>query len=241
MNKYSLNLVNASSQYASIADGSQTGLDITGDISGESWVNLSQLVSDLGVFAQIFSKYDASGGKRAYNFYIDTNNVLKCDFSDDGSSNAGHSASFISTTTIAADIWTHVAFSFDISTETMKFFINGVEEAGSKSGTIGATLHNSTAAFILGGTSSGGTPGQFFDGKLDEVRIYNTLITANQVDANKRRVIPSNTSGLVGYWRAENNYLDETSNNNDLSPSGSPTFVTDIPFSQGGQVSGFML
>jgi len=47
---------------------------------------------------------------------------------------------------------------------------------------------------------------------------------------NKGLIIDPATAGLVGYWRFENNYLDETTNNNDLTASGSPVFSTDIPF-----------
>ena len=33
-----------------------------------------------------------------------------------------------------------------------------------------------------------------------------------------------------GYWRLENGYLDETSNDNDLTATNSPIFYQDVPF-----------
>lgn len=45
-----------------------------------------------------------------------------------------------------------------------------------------------------------------FDGRLDEVRIWNRAITAAEVSLNKDRMLTGAESGLIGYWR-----FDETS------------------------------
>jgi hypothetical protein len=60
-------------------------------------------------------------------------NKLLIAVSDDGTTTGGHFIQFIGSTAFDGDdlnTWIHVAGSFDISEETTKFYINGVEENG---------------------------------------------------------------------------------------------------------------
>ena len=239
-NLYSADFELDSNQYASIADGSQTGLDVATDLSGEAWIKLEQLASVAGTNQQIFSKYEQTLSQRAYEFYVDTNDVLKIDVSDDGTSNATHIVDIVSTTTIAALTWYHVAFAFDISAETCQFYISTQDafdvsgEAGTKNGSMGANIHNSTAAFVIGASLDNGSPIQYFDGKINNCRVFSDLRTAGEIAANWKRVLTS-ANNLQGSWYAPaNDHVDLTTNNNDLTASGSPTFVTDVPFKVGG-------
>jgi len=73
-------------------------------------------------------------------------------------------------------------------------------------------------------------PTKFFDGLIDEVRVWNDIRSDAEVDDNKLTELVGNEAGLAGYWKLNNDYLDETSNNNDLTAVAAPVFSTDVPF-----------
>ena len=228
MNSHSLDLERTSSQYASIADASQTGLDLTGDFTIEAWVKLE--TTPIGAEQIIAAKYDLSS-QRSYRFELhDGSGQLRLIVSDDGSINAGHTIESTSTSTLTDTTgWHHVAVSFNIGTEAVKFYLDTVEESGSNTGTIGATLHNSSAPFSIGCQFNTGSALTFFDGLIDEVRVWNDIRTSSEISNNYLTELIGNEANLVAYYKLNNDYLDETSNNNDLTASGSPIFSTDVP------------
>lgn len=226
-NSYSLDLESGSSQYASIVDGSQTGLDLANDFSIEAWIRLEST----GAAKIIAAKYDLSD--RAYSFFVTATNNLQIEVSDDGSNSAGHFLRFTTDSAIDNEfLWNHVAVTFDISAETSVFYLNSSVMSNSiTSGTgIGAGLKNSAAPFSLGVWDISGTAARFFDGKIDDVRVWNDIRSGAEIAANYKTELVGNEAGLVGYWKLNNNYLDETTNNNDLTASGGPVFTMDLPF-----------
>ena len=83
-NTYSLDLELTSSQYAYIADGDQTGLDITGDFTYEMWIKLEQLPSTAGAsFLLINSSpedvdFELIGDINDLTDYKDAGDVISC-------------------------------------------------------------------------------------------------------------------------------------------------------------------
>ncbi|MCK5027199.1 MAG: hypothetical protein KAS07_02160, partial [Candidatus Pacebacteria bacterium] len=63
---HSTNLVRSSSQYWSIIDTSQTGLDFAGDFTFEAWVKLDSLPSNETSPFGLFNKYNTDGNQRSY-------------------------------------------------------------------------------------------------------------------------------------------------------------------------------
>jgi chitodextrinase len=77
---------------------------------------------------------------------------------------------------LPANTWTHVAMTYNGA--TIRFYVNGVEVAsGPKTGSI-ATSAN---PLEIGGD---GIWGQYFQGLIDEVRVYNVALTAQQIQAD---------------------------------------------------------
>ena len=72
--------------------------------------------------------------------------------------------------------WSHLACTFDGS--TMRMYLNGVEIA-SKPQSGNATV--STGALHIGGNSAWG---EFFNGGIDEVRIYNRALSRTEIQAD---------------------------------------------------------
>jgi glucose/arabinose dehydrogenase/PKD repeat protein len=84
--------------------------------------------------------------------------------------------------TLAANTWVHVAGTYDGT--MLRFFANGVEVASTAvSGPIGS----STGSLRIGGNSIWG---EFFQGRIDEVRIYNRALSQAQIQNEMNTPIP---------------------------------------------------
>ena len=109
--------------------------------------------------------------------------------------------------------WHHVAATYDGN--TMKIYIDG-ELAVQSSASF--TIGNANNSNLLVGDSPG-FPGRVFNGKIDEVRIWNIARTQYQIQNTMHTILSpeyysTSDSGLVGYWQ-----LDEGTGQNaeDLS------------------------
>lgn len=69
-----------------------------------------------------------------------------------------------------------------------------------------------------------------FNGQIDEVRIWDDVRTPTEISDNMSVELVGNEAGLVGYWKMNNDWTDETTNANDLTASGDATFSTSVPF-----------
>lgn len=235
-NKYSLDFELSSSQYASIADASQTGLDITGDVSLEAWIKLEQLPSTAGTEFYITGKWTQNSGKRSYALSLTTADKLRLYWSSANEENFVESNAAVVT---AGDVgaWVHLAGTLDVSVPTGVLYKNASVVASTVTGTL-TSIQNGTAPYAIGARNTDETPSGFFDGLIDDVRVWNDIRTGTEITNNYQTELVGNEAGLVAYHKLNNNYLDETSNNNDLTASGSPVFSTDIPFDRS---SGFLV
>lgn len=217
-----LDLELSSSQYGSISDASQTGLDLSGDFTWEMWVKPESTPTS-GQYRFLLSKWAVTGNQRGYHFYYNNNGgtlELAVDLSGTGST----AETYTQTYTISTSQWTHIAISWDASASLMTFYVNGVP-IGTDTGAV-TSIFNNTAAFAIGTEP---TDLKYFDGKIKDVRVWNDIRTHKEIVTNMNTELLGNESGLVGYWKFDNSALDETSNNNDLTLSGSPSYATDAP------------
>jgi hypothetical protein len=76
----------------------------------------------------------------------------------------------------AANVWTHVAGTYDGT--TLRLFINGVQTA---SIAISGPIATSTGPLRIGGNSMWG---EFFQGRIDEVRIYNRALSQTEIQTD---------------------------------------------------------
>lgn len=232
-NKKSLKLVKASSQYVYVADNAD--VSITGDITIECWINLTQKASDAGAHYHLVNTWTDEGSERAYALYLRNNDRLRFLASDDGSTDANHlfQAECTDNDMTTINTWIHVAVTFDISAETCKFYVDGVLKTTNViSSPIGATMNNSNSNFLIGAqTAAGPTVGSFLDGKIDEVRLWNVVRTPNDIANFKDRELVGDdkTANLKGYWKFNGDYTD-SAKSSDLTSSGSPTFSGNLPF-----------
>ncbi len=91
--------------------------------------------------------------------------------------------------------WVHVAATWNQSTGQMLLYVNGVQEA---SGTSGTALRNAPSRITIGQIQ---TNINRYNGSLDELRIWNTVRTQPQIQANMAAELdPAAESALVAYY-----------------------------------------
>ena len=96
---------------------------------------------------------------------------------------------------ITWDAWNHVAITNDGT--TAKTYINGIEQASGPSG--GPQIIDRTSLLI--GKNLDGSAGAYFNGLIDEVRIWNVARSETEIANNKDAELTGSEPGLVGYWK----------------------------------------
>ena len=83
--------------------------------------------------------------------------------------------------TVALGVWTHIAAVYDPTALTMNLYINGAPATTTMVNTVPAVMYNPATISPSIGTRSDGTTR--WDGKLDEIRIYDQALTIDQIRA----------------------------------------------------------
>jgi hypothetical protein len=136
-------------------------LRLTGAMTLEAWVNPTQTS---GWRTAILKERP---GDLAYSLYSSGQNTPSV-YSTTGSARA--------TPAVPANTWTHLAATYDGS--MLRMYVNGVQRA---TATNANGLSASTGVLRLGGNSIWG---EFFAGKLDDIRIYAQALTATQIQTD---------------------------------------------------------
>ncbi len=99
-----------------------------------------------------------------------------------------------------ASAWHHIAFMYDPTTSFAQCMIDGTAVPLTNNGgnPLTTAITTSTAELRLGSRSGGSYP---FCGKLDEVRIWNTIRTTGEITANKDNELTGSETGLVAYYK----------------------------------------
>jgi len=150
--------------------------------------------------------------------------------------NNGSTQYLNSATSIIDGQWHHVVVNRNGSS-LLTIYIDGVAKAINSSG----TSFSNNDPIILGRSGDGGG---YMDGSLDEVRIYNTALSAieiqNLYQSSKKTTLqaPQNdkiTDGLVGYWTFNGKDLTTTTAT-DVSGNGNHGTLTNGPVPAQGKV-----
>ena len=158
----------SNSEYLSITDGLQTGLDVSSAFTISAWVKRESQVTNMS----IASKWGASG-QRSYMLEVPDDGSIELRRSTDGTA----SVSLVTATgIIALNKWHHVVGKYDGS--FLSIYLDGNLVASS---VVTGTVFNSTAIFILGAFDNGAPPVNPYDGLIKDVAIWNTALTSIQI------------------------------------------------------------
>ncbi len=190
-------------------------LDITGSFSVEAWINPSSL---FGSSKGIISKGGALGTGLRLGVRLLTSGRIAV------ITNGSQKLLSRSSTALQTGSWTHISCTFNSVTDTFKIYINGVPDTSAFfSGSEPQT--NTDSLFI--GISGASTP---FNGKLDEVRLWNTELTSNMVSKNMRSSLGASGglySGLVLSAAFQREFVSALTGN-DLSDFGNHGFLRNV-------------
>ena len=222
VNEYSLNFDGAN-DFTWV--GAQAELGLTGSFSLSVWVKAdswpvagSWLISkrDYAGAAQINYQVVIYGQK----VYINTS--------------TGSGGSVVSTSTLSTGTWYNIVVTVNPGTEG-KIYINGSLD---KTASIIAVQKADTPLSIgAWADNAGGLYGPH-DGLLDEVAVFDSLLSASDVTAIYNSGVPANLTSLspVGWWRMGDNnsgtgttITDQGSGENDGTLTNGPTFSSAVP------------
>lgn len=238
---YSIDLERLSSQSASITDAAQTGLDISGDFTFETWWKPESLTD--GQDQCFFIKQNSSGGGSEplaiYKATDTGDNIIQCEIHSNNSGSAGTTCKIVwnveGDPAIVVGTWVHIAIVCTIANANatkMELFLNGVSEGNGTvaSGTACASIFNGDGDCYVGDV--GENPGTGVDGLLADVRIWNTTRSAVNILANMSRLLnPSTDTNLKGNWFfALPTFTDRSGNGNTLTNNNSAVFSADYPY-----------
>jgi len=224
----------ASNQYVSITDGAQTGLDLGATFTIEWWMRIqSQPASGKGV---VVSKWAGSVSQDQYRCGLWNNAGTRLFLCQYRGSVGGPSTRLEWPHSHTVNQWQHYAWTADLSktpTSTEgKLYLDGVDQG---TPTVGA---DNSVSSIQSGNGMFQMPIGFIastgrDAWLDEVRVWNVERSAAQIAANYNAQIDPASTGLVAYWRMNNDaWVDQTANANHLTAGNHPTFgSSSLPFS----------
>jgi hypothetical protein len=91
--------------------------------------------------------------------------------------------------------WQHIAVVFNEASNVLLFYKNGVEYTISTAG----CSHSSNVKFAIG-CSQQGALGQFYQGAMDDVRIWNVARTQAEIQGNMNSELLGTETGLVAYY-----------------------------------------
>lgn len=223
---------NGTSSYVSF--NTQTNLNPLNAITVEAWIYPAAwgiTRSDGSIFCK--HSWTSVSGESGYVLRAGASGTLSFNIGGDslGLGTSVHWREvFSSAGALLLNTWNYVAGTFDGTHE--KIYINGVLIADT---TFTGTIKASTYPPKIGKLSDTGVgSGRYWNGKIDEVRVFNRALSQGEIaDSMSVHIDPSSQTGLIGYWRMN----DGTGTNvNDLSSGANAgtvnatTWSTQVPF-----------
>ena len=231
---YALNF-DGSNEYVQISNSNDinTGSNNHSQKTIESWFS----VEDKDLTSRKQTIYEQGGTVRGLNIYIYGGSLYVGGWNEPSNQSNWNPGTFLSTSAIENNTWYHVALTLDggssVTGNAFKGYLNGVEFGsgdGAKLWNHGGDVsiaRNRDTKFHDGDYNSE----KYFDGKIDEVRLWNTTRTQAQIASKKDTVLNGDESGLTSYYNFQENSGSvandtQTQSNNDGSIKNSPSWVS---------------
>ncbi len=168
---------------------------------------------------------EADGSNLDMNYFLGINsstNVLCADFEEGtGQASPGLNHPVYGTTTLCNNVWYHAAVTYDGS--TWKVYLNGNLETTLAVNRLPQSLSIQHASLATALNSTGVASG-YFNGKMDEVRIWNYARTQTDIQNNLSLEITSAT-GLLGRYSLNENTGTVAANTGSAGTSVNGTLV----------------
>ncbi len=233
-------LMNASTQYFSSPDS--TSLSITGDLTIECWVQLNSAPVADGQYMSLVSKFEEAGHQSFWLQYYNnggpnqnTGLLYQIRFGVTSSGTGIGLTELESDQKLNIGQWNHIAVTYNAASTTGKLYINGVLVQTKTN--MESSIFDSDARVMIG--ASRGTPANFLNGLIDEVRIWSVTRTQAQIQSSMLSQLAGTTANLNGYWKLNNALVDDSGNGNTLTNVHGAIFTnSDLPFTGHPVISG---
>lgn len=195
------------------------GLNLTETMTIEAKIKTTGWGEVAGIgFGRVVDKKNVQlyvvGDHPAFN---DNSLVLQLTHSD-----GSISVSASETNSIALGSWQHIAVSYNATLNEVKIFINGIEQTLFQTRAPSGTIKDNSADDLVIGSNAG--KNYTFDGVIDELRIWNSIRTKEEIQQNINSYLNGDESALAAYWKMnEGNgeqISDNSGNGNDAEISG---------------------
>jgi hypothetical protein len=137
---------------------------------------------------------------------------------------------------VPLNTWTHVTVTYNASSVANDpiIYINGVSVSFTETSTPAGTATTDVGSDAYIGNSS--ALNRNWDGLIDELRLYNKILTTTEINNDYQRALGGKENGLVACFNF-NNQVTERTNNINTTCSGT-TFTTSVPFGVTSTFSG---
>jgi len=231
MSLQSVQLAASSSQYLSITDASQTGLDVTGDFTIETSVKFD-VAPTSGQLKALVTKDDV-GSQRSYalDYYNNSGTLqVRAFISSNGGSSSGSIAEATWNLDLGVGEWKDIALVVDVSepvASKMTLYVGGASQGtpDATSGSGGSSVHSGSAEFRVGNY---GAYSYYPDARFAYVRVFSDARTSSEIEADRNTITVTDANLELEVFF--NNSLNDTSpNGNHLTNNNGATFVNDNP------------
>jgi len=146
----------------------------------------------------------------------------------------GLDSSITSATSFSPDTWYFVAVAWNEDSDDLFLYIGDktnppIADANSLEGTWTGETPPVTENHFLNGLGAD----QPVDGQADDLRYWNTTRSLTELQSDYNVELSGSETNLRSYFKFTNDFADSGPDGNDGLASGSTSFSTDLPFSQG--------
>ena len=196
---------NGSSSYINIPSAIYSS--ITGPFTLSAWVK----TTSSGSYKIIIGMGGVNGvAAKGLSMWMDSSGVLYASWGNGSTENYWNVSA---TTSINTGDWFHVAITVDgLTNPVVKGYVNGVAEGSGSTGTDSISFDTS---FTIGARDMGGTVASYWDGSIDQVRIFSSALSATQVTSlydevycttvSKLNIFNESTSSCLALYEFEDN------------------------------------
>lgn len=203
---------------------------ISGSHSVEAWYR----TTSTGTVAVVSSNDVGADGTNAMQIYV-TNGQPNVEVAGTG----GIDVFTLSANSTNDGEWHHIAYSYDVSTQTFAAYLDGAPAGGS------LTFNQDIGTFAPDGELQIGINrlgSANFDGEISDVRVWDDIRTAAEVAENYDTRLNGREEDLAAYYRLDADGTDSTLNSNDGTVTGTTLLAdaspTPIPFARSLELDG---
>ena len=197
---------------ADINCGHLSKLQMTTGLTISAWINLNTTTGQQAIAA----KWTGSMSQDQFLFYINGNKTGMA-IGKPSASAGGYNG----TTSLTAGLWYHVVATWD-NTGLHQTYVNGVLDINSTS-SVFTSINNTATIPLYIGSQNGSS--RFFNGKIDDVQIFNRKLTLSEINT-LGALTYTVTNNLVSKYTFDNTTVDDEVGNSHAI-SATPSFTTD--------------